>query len=47
LPLAASFGAALYPADGQTLEILLNHADQVMYQAKATRKAAKSAAPRR
>lgn len=47
LPLAASFGAALYPEDGQTLEALLNHADQVMYQTKAARKAAKGAAPRR
>jgi diguanylate cyclase (GGDEF)-like protein len=34
LSIEASFGVALYPADGTTVEVLLQHADAAMYQGK-------------
>jgi diguanylate cyclase len=34
LRIEASFGVALYPADGTTVELLLQHADAAMYQGK-------------
>jgi diguanylate cyclase (GGDEF)-like protein len=34
LSIEASFGVALYPADGTTVELLLQHADAAMYQGK-------------
>jgi len=34
LSIEASFGVALYPADGKTVEVLLQHADAAMYQGK-------------
>jgi diguanylate cyclase len=34
LIIEASFGVALYPADGTTVEVLLQHADAAMYQGK-------------
>jgi diguanylate cyclase len=34
LSVEASFGVALYPANGQTVEVLLQHADAAMYQGK-------------
>lgn len=38
LLLSASFGAALFPRDGEDAETLTRHADQAMYQAKQTGK---------
>ena len=35
LKIAASIGLALYPLHGNTVEALLQHADEAMYQAKA------------
>ncbi len=34
LSVEASFGVALYPADGTSVEVLLQHADAAMYQGK-------------
>jgi diguanylate cyclase (GGDEF)-like protein len=34
LSIEASFGVALYPANGTTVEVLLQHADAAMYQGK-------------
>lgn len=36
LTISASIGISLFPADGQDLETLLQHADMAMYQAKST-----------
>lgn len=41
----ASIGAALFSADGQTPEEILQHADQAMYEAKASGRAAWRMAP--
>lgn len=40
LTIAASIGSALYPYDGDTVETLMAHADQQMYENKRQRKAA-------
>ncbi len=34
-PVTASFGVATFPQHGDTAEVLLDHADQAMYAAKA------------
>jgi diguanylate cyclase (GGDEF)-like protein len=34
LPVGASLGAALYPDDGRALDVLLKHADEMLYAAK-------------
>jgi diguanylate cyclase (GGDEF)-like protein len=34
--ISASVGIAIYPEDGETLEILIKHADVAMYQSKKT-----------
>jgi diguanylate cyclase len=34
LPIGASLGSALFPEDGATLDVLLKHADEMLYDAK-------------
>ena len=44
-PLAASVGAAMFPADGRELTTLLDLADRAMYAAKGARAAGAPAVP--